>query len=133
ENGNSVIAVGETGEGEALDPPGDVDEYTFAGTANQEVAVFLQTFTGSFGPCLTLDLLDQAGTLNETRLGNRVTSCATPSTLTGDGRSTGRVILPRTASYTVRVQGIDSDHAQGGYRLRLYPVNRAAESVKGRM
>jgi len=130
---NSAIALGETAEGEALDPPGDVDEYTFAGTANQEVAVFLQTFTGSFGPCLTLDLLDQAGTLNETRLGNRVTSCATPSTLTGDGRSTGRVILPRTASYTVRVQGIDSDHAQGAYRLRLYPVNRAPDSVNAVM
>ena len=129
ESVNAVIVPGETVQGEALDPPGDVDEYTFAGTAGQEVAVFLQTFTGSFGPCLVLDLLDQAGTLSETQLGNRITSCGSPSTLTGDGRSTGRVMLPRTATYTVRVQGIDRDHAQGLYRVLLYPVNRAPESV----
>src|SRR5438093_357232 len=56
----SAIAVGDTVQGEAVEPPGDVDEFTFTGALGQQVAGFLQTFTGSFGPCLQLDLLDQA-------------------------------------------------------------------------
>src|SRR5436309_15921182 len=52
-----------------------------------------------------------------------------PSTLTGDGRSTGRVRLLRTATYTVRVQGENDYVAQGPYRAWIYPINRAADSV----
>ena len=116
----SVFAVGDTVQGEALEPPGDVDEFTFTGALGQQVAAFLQTFTGSFGPCLVLDVLDQARTPNESRLGNRVTSCGSPSTL--DGQTTGPLTLPRTGTYTVRVQGTDSNQAHGAYRFHVRQV-----------
>ena len=53
-----------------IDPPADIDEYTFAGAAGQEVAVFLQGLTGSSSDWFELLLLDRAGTLDETVVGS---------------------------------------------------------------
>jgi hypothetical protein len=131
ESASSAVAVGDTIVGEGVEPPGDVDEFTFTGTAGHEVAVFLQGQSGSsfLVQFLTLDLLDQAGTANEDTLGQHVRSPGNASTLTGNGRSTGRVILPRTGTYTVRVQGENSTEAHGPYRAWIHEINRAAENV----
>lgn len=109
--------------GEGVDPPGDVDEFSFAGTAGQEVAVFLQGLSGAsaFAQYLVLELLDQAWTVNETRLGQQVTSPGNASTL--EGQRTGAITLPRTGTFTVRVQGINSDEARGPYRFQVRALN----------
>ena len=70
ENRDAAITPGDTIAGVELDPPADIDEYTFAGAAGQEVAVFLQGLTDSRFDRFELRLLDRAGTVDETVLGN---------------------------------------------------------------
>jgi hypothetical protein len=132
--------VGEVIEGESIEPPGDIDEFRFEGVVGQEVAVFLQGVSGdgSDSQRLALYLVDRAGTVDETVLGDPVTSSGAAQGLTDDGRSTGRVTLPRTGSYTVRVQnqpgapyfGLERDKtARGAYRFLVHLVDRAPEEV----
>src|SRR5205807_2406056 len=113
---SSVVMVGETISGDAVDPPGDVDEFTFAGTAGQEVAVFLQSRIANGFVCLVLELLNPDG-----RQLRSVTSCGNPPTL--EGQSTGPVVLPGTAAYTVRVRGADDYAAGGPYRFQVRALN----------
>ena len=120
-----TISLGDTISGR-IETPGDVEEFTFGGQAGQEVAVFLQGLSGSSNDWYDLFLLDRAG--NE--LG-RATSRGHHNTLT-DGaasQSTGRITLPETATYTIRVQGRNSTTHSGPYRFFPHLVDRAPESV----
>jgi murein DD-endopeptidase MepM/ murein hydrolase activator NlpD len=121
-----ALVLNDTIDGESIEPPGDIDEFTFAGTEGQEVAAFLRTLTGGYLNDLRLCLLADAGTFDELQLG-----CASSN---GDdlslwGQSTGRFTLPRTTTYTVRVMGGQSASDWGPYRLMGYLVNRAPEDV----
>ena len=119
-----ALVLNDTIDGEAIGPPGDIDEFSFAGTAGQEVAAFVQTLTGGWTNTLQACLVADAGTLNELSLGC-AQSIGTDTSLWG--QSTGRFVLPRTTTYTVRVQGLRSALDRGPYRMMAYLVNRAPE------
>jgi murein DD-endopeptidase MepM/ murein hydrolase activator NlpD len=122
---SQALVLNDTIDGESIEPPGDIDEFTFAGTAGQAVAAFLQTLSGGYLNDLKVCLLADVGTFDELQLG-----CATSN---GDdlslwGQSTGRFALPRTTSYTVRVMGGQSAYDWGPYRVMAHLVDRAPEA-----
>jgi hypothetical protein len=121
-----ALALNDTIEGESIAPPGDIDEFTFAGTEGEEVAGFLQTLSGGYFNDLELCLVADAGTLDELELGC-VRSNGDDTSLWG--QSTGRFRLPRTTTYTVRVLGVQSAEDQGPYRFMAYLVDRAPEDI----
>lgn len=112
------IALSDTVSG-TIDPAGEVDEFTFEGEEGQEVAAFLQGLTGEFGDRFELRILDRAGTVDEAVLGNVAESRGNDDSLTegSSSQSTGPVTLPRTDTYTVRVEGRNSTDDRGEYRF----------------
>ena len=124
EHVRTVITPGDTISGEGIDVPGDVDEFTFSGTAGEEFNAFLQARSGSPDTYLQLDVVDSAGT----RLGG-VSSSGTDTSLLR--QVTGRFALPTTGTYRLRVSGtVDrTDRDRGPYRVLLYKVNRRPETA----
>jgi len=120
----AAITPGDTLDGEAIDIPGDVDEFTFSGTAGEEFNAFLQARSGSPDTYLQLEVWAAGGT----RLGG-VTSSGTDTTLLR--QSTGRFALPTTGTYRLRVSGMvdRTDRDRGSYRVLLYKVNRRPETA----
>ena len=120
----AAIAPGDTVVGEAIDMPGDVDEFTFSGAAGEEFNAFLQARTGSADTYLQLDVV-AAG---DTRLGG-VASSGTDTSLLR--QVTGRFALPTTGTYRLRVSGSRdrTDPDRGPYRLLLYKVNPRPETA----
>jgi hypothetical protein len=101
---------------DAIDPPLDIDEFTFNSVAGQSVDIFLQAPNGLASPGFSgiqLDVIDQ-------------TTGALVATLTTHGYTanledinTRGVVLPSTGSYLVRVQGTPDLQADGNYRFRI--------------
>ena len=120
----AAITPGDTIGGEAIDIPGDVDEFTFSGTAGEEFNAFLQARSGSPDTYLQLDVVASGGT----RLGG-VTSSGTDTSLLR--QVTGRFALPTTGAHRLRVSGtVDrTDRDRGPYRVLLYKVNRRPETA----
>jgi hypothetical protein len=63
---SAAITPGDTISGEAIDLPGDVDEFTFSGVAGEEFNTFFQAENGSPETSLQLDVVDGAGTVLRT-------------------------------------------------------------------
>lgn len=119
----AAIALGETVDGEILDVPGDVDEFTVDGTVGAEWIVFAQSLLGP-RTVLNVQLVERGS-------GDTVSALpVTDPTAALEQRSTGRLRLPRTGTYTVRVSSGDTfrPEVRGGYRLRIDAVDRAPES-----
>lgn len=112
----AVITLGQTVEGERLEVVGDVDEFRLAGRAGQEWVVFAQ------GAGAELQLVDSA----TAQVVRALTVHAASSEL--EEWSTGRVVLPRTGTYLVRVTTAAFGSSASSYRLRVDAVNRAPES-----
>ena len=117
------IVPGDTVAGEAIDLPGDVDEFRFVASAGQEFTAFLQAKSGSAATVLQLDIVDADGTV----LGS-VQSTGTDGSLLG--QVTPRVAMRTTGTHRLRVSGAPATGAQnrGPYRLFLYKVNRQPEN-----
>jgi hypothetical protein len=114
---DALIAVGDTVEGEAVDPHGDVDEYQFTGVAGSRVVVYFQTPLGTDGiDGLVVELLEP-GT-------GRVLASASSRNPTArlEDIGTPPVLLPTTGSYTVRVRGLDERSGRGQYRFTVRAV-----------
>ena len=120
----AAIAPGDTVVGEAIDRPGDVDEFTFSGAAGEEFTAFLQARSGSPNTYLQLDVLASG----DTRLGG-VSSSGTDTSLLR--QVTGRFALSTTGTYRLRVSGTRdrTDPDRGPYRLLLYKVNPRPETA----
>jgi hypothetical protein len=122
----AAIVPGDTVVGEAIDLPGDVDEFTFAGAAGEEFNVFFRAQSGSPETVLRLDAVDANGTTLRV-----AESFGTDTSLFR--QVTGRFALPSTGTHRLRVSGAYTfmDRSRGPYRLFLYRVNRGPESVPG--
>lgn len=122
EGAPSTVTIGDTVV-EAIDAVGDIDEFTFNGTAGQEVELNLQILGGlSSGVSLEVwhgQMLDAAAT---TRVQGAL-----------DDHGTGRFTLPATDAYTIRLYGAAlgaPDSTTGRYRFEIYPVDRHPETVR---
>jgi hypothetical protein len=103
----SAVAIGTTMNGESLDLEGDVDEFTFAGTAGQEVAGSISAPFALVNGEVTLEIVDPS---TGSVLGSAASFDATVA-------ATGPVSLPGTRTYVVRMRGTDSTTGKGGYRF----------------
>jgi hypothetical protein len=119
ERAPTTLTIGATVDGEALDVPGDVDEFRLDGAAGDEWILFAQSNAAAATP-VRLELVDAAsGTLVAGVL-------AVAPTAALESQSTGRVVLPRTGTYLVRVAADDA--VRGPYRFRVDRVHRAPET-----
>ena len=117
------IGPGDTIAGEAIDLPGDIDEFRFVASAGQEFTAFLQARSGDATTLLQLDVVDADGTV----LGS-VQSTGTDTSLLG--QVTPRVAMHTTGTHRLRVSGVPATGARnrGPYRVFLYKVNRQPEN-----
>ena len=128
EHVSTTITLGDTVSGEAIDLPGDIDEFTFSGAAGEELNAFLQAQSGSLETHLQLEVLDGGGTLV-----SYTQSVGTDTSLLR--QPTGRFALPRTGTYRLRVSGVNGGPSypdelnRGAYRLFLGRINRRPETV----
>ena len=110
----AAFAIGDTVSGEAIDPVGDIDEFTFDATAGDTVNVYFQTPMGTWGyQGLTMTLID-------------ATTGATLGTLSSNNPNASledialtRVALPSSGSYMVRVLGTNAADNKGAFRFRV--------------
>ncbi|NNG17896.1 MAG: hypothetical protein HKM89_15580, partial [Gemmatimonadales bacterium] len=114
ESVSPTVVVGDTISGERIDFVGDIDEFTFAGTAGNSVTAYFQVPFGTipFGD-IVLEVFPPGGT---SPLGSVSANNPTPTLKT---LSTGVMVLPTTGDYLVRVMGPDSHRGAGEYRFLL--------------
>ena len=129
ESRERTIALGDT-ISEAIDPYGDVDEFSFAGTAGGEVIVFFQALEEQPVASLMLALTDST-THDQLRI---LGSAGRAGAL--EDESTGRLLLPSTGRYVMRIEGASyfsygPKNGRGPYRFLVYPVHRAPEDAPG--
>ena len=114
ETRSATFAVGDTVSGEWIDPAGDIDEYSFAGTAGDTVDVYFQTPQGTWSyQGVVLTLIDLA---TNTNLGS-VSSNGSTDRL--EDIAISRTVLPSTGNYQIRVEGGDRHYSKGLYRFRV--------------
>jgi hypothetical protein len=110
----AAFTLGDTVSGEAIEPFGDIDEFTFAGTAGDTVNLYFQTPLGTWGyEGLTIALIDRTtgvtlGTLSSNNPSENLEDIAL-----------SRVVLPSSGSYMVRVAGTLDTRNKGAYRFRV--------------
>jgi hypothetical protein len=108
---SGAIAIGDTITAESIDPIGDIDEFTFPGTAGDRLEVF---FTPDSAPPMTIEVF-RPGTSEP--LAALTTLRTTPNL--GD-QSTDAFTLPATGSYLLRVSGgTGALKGLGGYRFTV--------------
>ncbi len=113
ENVPSAVIVGDTVEGEAIDPRGDIDEFTVTGTQGQSLIAYLQTPQGAEYPGLVLQLIDAT---SGAVLGSVASLNPTPAL---EDQSTGSIVLPYSGAYTIRVEGGSDRNGAGPYRFKV--------------
>ncbi len=120
----ATVVIGDTVAGESVDLPGDVDEFAFTGPQGQQVNVFYQALGGPGAAVLRLELVSPT----DSTLRAAVSFGADTTLLY---RQTGRVTLPATGTYTIRVSGVldGLGRDRGPYRFFVYPVNTKPESL----
>lgn len=121
ELGPADVAIGDT-VSDAVTPIGDVDIFRFAGSAGQELNVFLQALSGRPQDVLYLSVLTAAGA------GLAAVQSPGDDSSLGD-RPTGSFTLPETGAYNILVRGDDNGPFGdlGAYRLFVYPINHLPE------
>jgi hypothetical protein len=113
----STTAIGDTVTGESIDYIGDLDQFTFSGTAGQNINVYLQTPGGNTD--IILQVLGPDGTV----LGQVQSFYAAPLA----NQSTGTMTLPTTGTYTISVSGSglvccgNGTYATGPYVFAILP------------
>lgn len=119
----AAIALDDTVTGEAIGFPGDIDRFTFAGTAGQFVNVHLSAVGALPNGSLALQLFAPNGSSMGAAIGSIVTDQDSVD------RATGRRELPVTGTYTVEVRGSDDRHREdiGVYRVIPRLINTAPE------
>ena len=113
----TAIQPGVVVAGESVDKAGDVDEFRFTDTAGAVVNVFYQSLVPSH-----LDLVRPGGAIVATVPSGSDTSLY--------AAFAGRLVLPSSGAYTVRVSSdgyLLSD--TGAYRLFVYPIDPRPEHV----
>jgi hypothetical protein len=104
-----AVTLGTLNVGEAIELAGDVDEFTFSGTAGQVV-------TGRITAPLAFDGGEVVLQIVRASDGSVLGSATTPDAREG---STGPVQLPAGGTYLARVQGADDTRGRGGYRFTI--------------
>ncbi|HEX6965580.1 MAG TPA: PPC domain-containing protein [Gemmatimonadaceae bacterium] len=106
------IAIGDTITGESIDPVGDIDEFTFAGTAGDSlIAYFALTPQASQLP-LSLEVVVPGS--------GQVIALTTPPSASNLGAyHTFPFMLPATGSYLVRVYDHDGLGGYGSYQFTV--------------
>lgn len=122
----AAYTIGDSLSGERLDPIGDVDEYSFNGTAGVEYGLVGQTGTADLNGVVINRLLRPA-------TGDTLVYRWTKGLDTGFDWSAGPFMLPATETYLMELDS-DADSSiergyQGPYGFRIYPINRAPETV----
>lgn len=113
----ATLTPGDTVATESIDLPGDLDEFTFTGSAGDQFNLFLSPLDPVAAPGLIATVrtpTDSVITLTQ--------SASPPADFWSV--STGRFALPLSGTYRIRVDG-----PVGRYRLFLYPVNPAPETL----
>lgn len=115
ETAPAALTLGELVDTESIDPIGDVDEFTFSGTAGQQVEAFVSRPAPDPTWNVALDLIDPGGNTIATKSGTNWG--ADPfDPLNG----TGTVTLPASGTYTLLVRGnSDTDVDMGAYRVAV--------------
>lgn len=121
---DAVVAIGDTITGEAIDFPGDVDEFAFKfqPSGGWMVVAFLQALSGSAEDVLQLEVVDS--------ISGRVLGGVTSRG--NDGHfSAQRVLLPTDGTYLVRIRSTEptEDRSRGPYRFLLHHVNSSPENT----
>lgn len=103
---------------DAISPIGDVDVFTFSGTAGQEFNLFLQARSGRASDAIHATIPTLATTYS---FGSDTSFLRQP---------TGRFALPTSGQFKILVYGDDAGFGgdRGAYRFSLYPINRKPES-----
>jgi hypothetical protein len=116
----STIGPGDTVVGEAIDLPGDIDEFTLSAAGGRDYYAFLQAENGSRDNWLQLDVVDTSGAV----LGS-VTSRGADTSLTT--QMSGRIRVATSRTFRLRVSGAQPA-GTGAYRFLVYQVNPKPES-----
>ncbi len=117
-----TFAIGDTVSGEAIDPPGDIDEFHFHGFKGQHVNIALQGLAAPGGGF-------QAFITGPT--GYSIVFSGTSAAALGD-HQTLRVDLPATGWYEIDVSGAgwsDALSERGPYRFAVESLGAAPEHV----
>ncbi|HKN65176.1 MAG TPA: hypothetical protein VJW73_02810 [Gemmatimonadaceae bacterium] len=118
----ATFTLGDTIRGEAIDQPGDIDEFTFTGLANQNVQIGFQYYTDGWPATPALGL--QLEVVDLTTSSSLATITAPSTVLDGPGLPT--ITLPRDGSYLVRIQAqtqLAYDNRNWGpYHFRLAAI-----------
>ena len=125
ESRSENIAIGDTIDGELIDPPGDVDVFYFNGVKGQHVNFALQGTSDSSSNAGYTAMLYQPNNL----MGWVSTPTSSP---TLGSQQTTRLDLPATGRYTIRVSGGSSPTQRiehGPYRFALTAVDTMPEHV----
>jgi hypothetical protein len=120
EAARATVSIGDTLTGESIDRPGYVDEFTFAGSAGEQLVVFFNLVDSTSPGMLDLDVIAPDGV---TRVG--VAKVGLPGEYTP--ATTARVTMSTTGTYTLRVYGVRVN--VGAYTMELYHVDPAPESA----
>ncbi len=126
-----ALSLGEVVVNEALDPPGDLDVFSFSADSGTELNVFLKAPDTTAS--IRLLLLDPQ---SERPLGELITRGEWQSLPAGP--STGRRALPATATYRISVEADPFNFGVPAaavipFRLELYPIDRAPENKPDRI
>ena len=121
EHAPAALIPGDTVNGESIDRPGDIDEFTFTGVAGQQFNAFVQN-TASVNAAFQVTALDADGTLLAA-----TTGLGTDSALLG--RPVGRFVLQTTGTHRIRIEAANSHIRDAGtYRLLLVAVDSLPET-----
>ena len=101
------LTLGTLVDAEALEFEGDVDEFTFAGTAGQSLTARISGSAGSF------PVYGSRRSTPPMTMSWGVPSCSTRA------RCERSVHAPRNCTYLVRLQGVEDTRGRGAYRFRI--------------
>jgi hypothetical protein len=118
----AAIAIGQTVEGESMDPAGEVDVFEFSGAAGTQLAIMTQAPGG-----LPMEVVPLHDT---TRLAYVVAQAGAAM----EDNTSARFTLPVDGTYRVRMifqppEGSTSRGPAGAYRFQVAPIRYAPESV----
>jgi hypothetical protein len=98
--------------GESIDYAGDIDEFTFSGTAGETITAFLQTPQGFLGLSPAILEVIEPGTGDV--LGSAQSWNPSPGP---HGASTGAIVLGASGTYRLRVRGMDDREGTGAIEV----------------
>ena len=118
-----TFAIGDTASSEAIDPPGDIDQFHFHGLKGQHVNIALQGLAAPSGGGFQAFITGPTG--------YSIVFSGTSAAALGD-HQTLRVDLPATGWYEIDVSGAgwaDELAERGPYRFAVEPLGAAPERV----